>query len=131
MSNDVQQYKRFLNLLLEEAKTGCTNYIKREWRASNINWYFRGTPVLQHVIQTTKCSEENSLIFTMDNHPIHISLNTLKLTKDHEVDILALPSHTSHTTQPFDGTIFGPLKFYFNSSANSWMTLYLERNITI
>ena len=50
MSQDVQQYKMILKLWLEKAKTGFTNYIKREWRASYIKWHFRGTRILLHLI---------------------------------------------------------------------------------
>ena len=52
----------------------------------------------------------------MDNHPSHISVDALKLAKDHGVNILTLPPHTSHKTQSLDRTVFGPLKVYFNSA---------------
>ena len=87
--------------------------------------------VLQHFIQTTRCSQKNPVILTMDNHPSHISVNALKLAKDHGVNILTLPPHTSHKTQPLDRTVFGPLKVYLNSAANSWMMMNPGRHITI
>ena len=67
----------------------------------------------------------------MDNHPSHISVDALKLAKDHGVNILTLPPHTSHKTQPLDRTVLGPLKVYFNSAANSWMMMNPGRHITI
>ena len=65
--------------------------------------------VLQHFIQTTRCSQENPVILTMDNYPSHISVNALKLAKDHGVNIITLPPHTSHKTQPLDRTVFGQI----------------------
>ena len=71
MCQDIQQYKGFLKLSFEKAKTGCTNYIKREWRLVTLSGISEEHVYSQHFIQTTKCSQENSVIFTMDNHPIH------------------------------------------------------------
>ena len=87
--------------------------------------------VLQHLIQTTRCSLENPVILTMNNHQRRTSVNALKLAKDHGVNILTLPPHTSHKTQPLDRTVFGPLKVYFISAANSWMMINPGRHITI
>ena len=104
--------------------------------------------VLQHFIETTRCSQENPVILTVDNmsqdvqstqghiskghiSKSHISVNALNLAKDHGINILTLPPHTSHKPQPLDRTIFGPLKVYSNSAAISWMIMNLGRHIPI
>ena len=44
---------------------------------------------------------------------------------------ITLPPHCSHKLQPFDVSIYGPFKRYYNSACNDWMLSHPGRAITI
>ena len=87
--------------------------------------------VLDHVIKFTGCSTQNPIILTMDNHESHIAQDSLEKAKECGVNIVTLPPHTSNKTQPLDLSVFGPVKTYFNSAANSWMMQHPGKTVTI
>lgn len=67
--------------------------------------------------QHTNTSNVNPIILTMDDHESHVSVDTMEYAKEHGVQAMTLPPHTSHKTQPLDRSVFGPLKNYFNGKA--------------
>ena len=87
--------------------------------------------VLEHVANFTGSSSDNQIIVTMDNHESHISYESLLFAKNHGINIVTLPPHTSNKTQPLDLSVFGPLKTCFNSTANAWMLSHPGKTITI
>ena len=46
----------------------------------------------------------------MDGHGSHVKARLIDFCLNHSIDLMVLPSHTSHITQPLDDGIFGPLK---------------------
>lgn len=50
------------------------------------------------------------LLLLLDGRGGHIQHKTLKLFKDNHVVVIALPVHTSHTTQPLDTSVFSSYK---------------------
>ena len=50
------------------------------------------------------------LLLLLDGHSTHYQLDVIKLAKENDVNILCLPPHTSHATQPLDCGVFSPLK---------------------
>ena len=46
----------------------------------------------------------------MDDHPSHISSDIIAKARLHGVDIVTIPTHSSHVVQPLDLTTYGPLK---------------------
>lgn len=87
--------------------------------------------VIDHFIKYAKPNEANPCILVMDNHESHVSLPALEKAKDNYVHVLTLPPHTSNKTQPLDRCVYGPMKQYFNSAANSWMMQNPGKPITI
>ena len=87
--------------------------------------------VLEHVVKNTNCSQENQIILTMDNHDSHIAWDSVVFAKDHGINIVTLPPHTSNRTQPLDLSVFGPFKSFFNKAADSWMLKHPGKTITI
>ena len=57
----------------------------------------------------------------LDGHKSHISLEVLQIARQHGLDMLSLPSHTSHALQPLDVAYFGPFKRAFRAYRNLWM----------
>lgn len=55
----------------------------------------------------------NHALLIMDAATIHNSEDVQKLCRDNLVDILFIPSHTSHRLQPLDRYVFGNLKNIF------------------
>jgi hypothetical protein len=51
----------------------------------------------------------------MDAFSGHVQYRALKTLRDAQVQVVALPAHTSHRTQPLDVSIFGPMKNAFQS----------------
>ena len=72
-----------------------------------------------------KPKDEKSLLI-MDAHSTHVSLPFFELAVQHNVEVVTLPSKSSHILQPLD-QIFGPLKETFAQTA---LTLkYVNGNI--
>lgn len=67
----------------------------------------------------------------MDNHDSHISIESLNFAKENGINLLTIPPHTSHKTQPLDRTVFGPLKAYYDTACSDWMDQNPAKTITI
>ena len=53
-----------------------------------------------------------------DGHESHITGNFLSYYKEHNIQVLRLPPHSSHLLQPLDVGIFGPLKKSLSKELN-------------
>ncbi|KAF2888963.1 hypothetical protein ILUMI_17210 [Ignelater luminosus] len=82
-------------------------------------------------VQFARCSQEKPVLLILDNHESHSSIPVLNLCKSNGVVLLSFPPHTSHKLQPLDRMVFGPLKRYFNSSADGWLKSNPGRTINI
>ena len=49
-------------------------------------------------------------LLVMDGHGSHITANVIAVCMQHAIDLLILAPHTSHILQPFDVSVFSPLK---------------------
>ncbi|KAL7296909.1 hypothetical protein TKK_0010299 [Trichogramma kaykai] len=69
------------------------------------------------------CESDNlePALIVMDNHESHRSLEVIDYCKLHKVQVVTLPPHTSHRTQPLDITFFGPLKKKFNQVCDEFV----------
>ena len=59
-------------------------------------------------------------LIILDGYKSHVSLEVLEKARRKGVDMLSLPSHTSHGLQPLDVSCFGPFKHSFRAFRNSW-----------
>ena len=75
----------------------------------------------KHVISCLRPCKENpdSLIFY--THESHLSIPAINVTKEYVIFRAYTSSHTSHTFQPLNGTIFGQYKTYYNACLNDWI----------
>ena len=53
---------------------------------------------------------DHPLLLLLDGHSSHYQPDTIKTAKKHDVIILCLPPHTTHSTQLLDCGVFSPLK---------------------
>ncbi|KAJ8948869.1 hypothetical protein NQ318_013523 [Aromia moschata] len=66
-----------------------------------------------------------------DNHESHISLEVYYLAKENGIDMISLPPHTSHQTQPLDISFYGPLKTAYINQCSFWMKSNPGKRISI
>ena len=59
-------------------------------------------------------------LLVLDGHKAHLTLEVVSKAKKHGVDMLPLPSHTSHGLQPLDVSCFKPFKVAFRAYKNLW-----------
>jgi len=72
---------------------------------------------IQHFIKNVKdlggISKTERHLLIVDSHTSHVTLEVALTAKEEGINILTLPSHTSHGMQPLDVNVFGPFKTYF------------------
>ena len=57
----------------------------------------------------------NRHLFIVDEHNSYITINVMHKARDVGVDMLILPSYTSHALQPLDVAVFKPFKTVFQA----------------
>ena len=76
---------------------------------------------IHEVESQEKLSKERRLLLILDGHKSHINLEVLIKAKDHGIDMIPLPSHTSHELQPLDKAYFRPFKIAFRAYRDVWL----------
>ena len=66
-------------------------------------------------------SRERRHLLVVDGHNSHVTLNVVMKAMDVGLDLLTLPSHTTHRLQPLDVSIFAPFKKYFRRYRDAWV----------
>ena len=73
-------------------------------------WLFKSW--ISHFIECLKRGLEvdltNQHLLILDGHNSHVTLEVVKISMESGLDIVSLPSHTSHALQPLDN----PLKWH-------------------
>ena len=59
-------------------------------------------------------------LLILDGHKAHLTLEILTKAKRNGIDMVSLPSHTSHRLQPLDVSCFKPFKVAFRAYKNMW-----------
>lgn len=86
---------------------------------------------LPFFIASVRCSKDKPVLLILDNHCSHGSLKAVDLCESAGIHLLTLPPHTSHTLQPLDRCVFGPLKTYLNKALDDWMRSNPGQSISI
>ena len=66
-------------------------------------------------------SQENRHLLILDGYGSHVTLEVVQKAKAEGLDIISLPSHTSHRLQPLDVSIFKSFKTAFRSYRDRWI----------
>ena len=61
----------------------------------------------------TYCGSERPVIFFVDGHKNHMTLDTIDLARNNGIILFCLPPHTTHALQPCDVAVFKSLKDHF------------------
>lgn len=56
-----------------------------------------------------------------DGHGNHVTFSTIQEARSLGIDLLTLPTHTSHRLQHLYVSVFSPFKAYFKSKRSKWM----------
>ena len=62
----------------------------------------------------------NRHLLVLDGHNSHVMLKVMKIAMHSGLDIISLPSHTSHALQPLYLVCFAPFKTTFRKHRDSW-----------
>jgi hypothetical protein len=65
-------------------------------------------------------SPTNRHLLILDGHNSHVTLDVVYKAKANGLDLLTLPSHTSHRLQPLDCSVFRPFKCAFCAYKDAW-----------
>lgn len=65
-------------------------------------------------------SPDHRHLLILDGHSSHATLEVIQEARSAGLDILTLPSHTSHALQPLDVAVFKPFKRYFREYRDFW-----------
>lgn len=103
----------------------------RDWRfsTSNSGWTSDGHAFewMQQIFEPyIRPAVGHRRLLIMDGHSSHITANIITFCMDKSIDILVLPSHTSHVLQPLDVGVFSPLKRALASETDALARLDLS-----
>lgn len=65
-------------------------------------------------------SEHRRHLLILDGHVSHVSIDTVQEARHQGIDLITLPSHTSHAMQPLDVSLFKPFKVAFKAYRDFW-----------
>ena len=65
-------------------------------------------------------SNERRHLLILDGHNSHVTLEVVQKCREVGLDLVTLPSHTSHRLQPLDVSVFAPFKCYFKRYRDVW-----------
>jgi hypothetical protein len=111
-----QMRRNFLQLadpgdtMAMQAKAWMTSYLFDSWISHFILALQRGSGI----------SPSNRHVLVLDGHISHVSLSVVTKAGKAGLDIVSLPSHTSHHLQPLDVAVFRPFKCAFRSLRDAW-----------
>ena len=61
----------------------------------------------------------NQRLLIVDGHSSHVSPKFIAFCITHCIDLMILPAHSSHITQPLNVSVFGPLKTALGRETNA------------
>lgn len=82
-------------------------------------WISHFITLLQKSLEGISATNQHLLV--VDGHNSHVTLQVACKVAAHELDILMMPSHTSHHLQPLDLLVFRPFKCAFRKYRDAWM----------
>ena len=65
-------------------------------------------------------SQSRRHLVILDGHKSHITFEVLLKAKEHSIDMISIPSHTSHGLQPLDKACFRPFEVAFRTYKDLW-----------
>ena len=111
---------------------------KTEDAPQNTKWAFQsksymdkslGVDWFQNVF-LQECGPQRPQLLIVDSHCSHEPLDLLELARKENITMLSLPSHCTHYLQPWDRSMFSPLKNKYNTVCSEFMAENVCHNIS-
>jgi hypothetical protein len=84
--------------------------LKKGWTSGLIRFEWLKSHFQPFVSKSTNLQS----LLIIDGHSSHVTAQFIAYCITSKIDLFLLPPHSSHKTQPFDLSIFGPLKTALN-----------------
>ena len=101
------------------------------WASSNTGWTNDTLAFnwLEKVFltSTVPSTPNQRRLLIVDGHDSHVKAGFIACCIQNKIDLMVLPAHSSHITQPLDVGIFAPLKAAMAWQADRWTSLHLGR----
>ena len=85
---------------------------------------------LKHFQKWTHSSPSNPQLLLLDGHHSHKTLEAIDFAREHGIDMLTFPPHTSHRLQPLDVAFFKALKASYNSGVEGYVVSNPRKRVT-
>jgi hypothetical protein len=112
--------KRMMENYIQHCKNGASMAMQPEgWMTASLfsQW-------ISHFIKSLESrdgvSPTNRHLLIVDGHNSHVTLEVVHKAMQVGLDLVTLPSHTSHRLQPLDVSVFGPFKKAFKRYRDTW-----------
>lgn len=119
--------KKVVPALYEDGPVGCIGLAHESGWMTGFNFY----KALQHFQTFVKCSKDDPVLITLDNHCSHLDYQAVSFAKQNGIVLLTFPPHCSHALQPLDVTVFGPFKNALAKSQTAWIHSNAGKRISI
>ena len=77
-----------------------------------------------------ECGPHRPQLLVLDSHCSHEPLELIEMAEKENIILLTLPSHCTHWLQPWDKSMFSPLKRKYNALCSEYMAENNTHNIT-
>ena len=122
--------RRFRQNYIIDCEQGATMAMQlRAWMTS-----YLFSAWISHFVASIRChsliSPQQRHLLILDGHNSHVTLEVARLAKNVGLDLISLPSHTSHALQPLDVAVFKPFKQYFREYRDYWTSRNIDQSAT-
>ena len=122
--------KYFLEDYVARCEEGAT--MAMQPNAWMTKWLFESW--ISHFIECLKkgpgLDQRKRHLLILDGHNSHVTLEVVNISMESGLDIVSLPSHTSHALQPLDVSCFKPFKTAFRIIRDSWTLVNKNKRVT-
>ena len=112
--------KRFRQNYIEKCEPGATMAMQQKAWMTGFLFSTWMSHFINNIQKLGGISQEQQHLLVLDGHTSHVSMEVIGYAKSIGLDMVTLPSHTSHTLQPLDCSVFKPFKGYFRRYHDYW-----------
>jgi hypothetical protein len=113
---------------IELCEDGATMAIQPEGRMTAILFSHWISHFIQSLHKKGGISLSNRYLLIVDGHNSHVTMEVVHKAMEVGLDLVTLPSYSSHRLQPLDVTVFGPFKRAFKRYRDAWTLQHCGRD---
>ena len=102
--------KRRIKDYIQLCKVGTTMAMQEKGYITSYHFSRWMDHFIEHLKDLQLLSPSNRHLIILDGYKSHLTLEVIQKAREHGVDMINLPSHTSHALQPLDVACFKPFK---------------------